>query len=126
VPQRSFKPKRRLLSKAAPENALCHTFVFLLPLYYNPDPLGARKRIEPEKWRVTMMEIERLFPGYQQLQVSGWNSEDNVRDDLVRFEIDLIVTPVLIAVIRRWRPILERRFEQRSIYMKVSGPVIWL
>lgn len=69
----------------------------MLPTYYNPDALGARRKIEPEKWRVTMFEIERLFSGYQQMHITGWNREDNVKDDLYRFEIDLIVTPAKAA-----------------------------
>lgn len=98
----------------------------MLPTYYNPDALGARKKIEPEKWRVTMVEIEQLFSGYQQLHITGWNREDNVKDDLYRFEIDLIVTPAKAAAMLRWKHALERRFEQRSIYMRFSERVFWL
>jgi hypothetical protein len=102
------------------------TLVILLPTYYNPDALGARKRIEPEKWRATMVEIERFFSGYQRMHINGWNSEDNVKDDLYRFEIDLIVSPAKVAAILRWKHVLERRFEQRSIYMRLSERAFWL
>jgi len=54
--------------------------------------MGARKKIETEKWRITMAEIDRLFSGYQQMHITGWNREDNVKDDLYRFEIDLNIT----------------------------------
>jgi hypothetical protein len=73
-----------------------------------------------------MAEIERLFSGYQQIPVNGWNRKDNVTDDPYRFEVDLIVTPAKVAAIRRWRHALKNRFEQRSIYMKLSDRVTWL
>lgn len=87
---------------------------------------GMRKEIEPEKWRATIAEIERLFSGYQQMHITGWNREDNVKDDLYCFEIDLIVTRAKAAAILRWRHILEYRFEQRSIYMRLSERTFWL
>ena len=73
-----------------------------------------------------MVEIECFFSGYQQMHIIGWNSEDNVKDDLYRFEIDLIATPAQVAAILRWKHVLERRFEQRSIYMKFSERIFWL
>ena len=98
----------------------------MLPTFYNPDALGIRKKIEPEKWRLTMAEIKRLFSGYQQVHVNGWNREDNVTEELYRFEIDLVVTPAIVALIRRWRLVLQLRFEQRVIYMRLSERVISL
>ncbi len=75
------------------------TLLILLPTYYNPDALGVRKKIEPEKWHATMVEIERFFSGCQQMHINGWNSEDNVKDDLHRFEVDLIVNSAKVAAI---------------------------
>jgi len=49
----------------------------------------------------------------------GWNSEDRVRDSHYCFEMDFIETPELIEKIREWKLVLERRFEQREIYMKL-------
>jgi len=126
VPHRSPNPKRRFLEQAFRKRANLRTLVVLLPTYYNPDAMGARKKIEPEKWRATMVEIERFFSGYQQMHINGWNSEDNVKDDLYRFEIDLIVTSAKVATILRWKHVLERRFKQRSIYMRFSERVFWL
>jgi ribonucleotide reductase beta subunit family protein with ferritin-like domain len=97
-----------------------------LPTCYNPDARGARKKIEPEKWRVTMVELERLFSGYQRMHIAGWNREDRVHDDLYRFEIDVIVTRAKADAILRWRQTLERRFAQRSIYMRCFEPTFWL
>lgn len=126
MPHRSHNPKNRLSERTFRRREDLRTLVVLLPTYYNPDALGARKKIEPEKWRVTMVEIEQLFSGYQQLHITGWNREDNVKDDLYRFEIDLIVTPAKAAAMLRWKHALERRFEQRSIYMRFSERVFWL
>lgn len=65
------------------EKGTLRTLVILLPTFYNPDALGVRKKkIEPEKWLLTMAEIERLFSGYQQLHVNGWNSADNVTEEV--------------------------------------------
>jgi hypothetical protein len=126
VPRRSHNPKRRLLERTFRRKQDRRTLVILLPTYYNPGASGARKKIEPEKWRATMVEIECFFSGYQQMHIIGWNSEDNVKDDLYRFEIDLIATPAQVAAILRWKHVLERRFEQRSIYMKFSERIFWL
>jgi hypothetical protein len=126
MPRRSYNSKRRLSERIFRRRQNLCTLVVLLPTYYNPDALGARKKIEPEKWRVTMAEIERLFSGYQRMHITGWNREDRVNDDLYRFEIDLIVTRAKADAILRWRQTLERRFEQRSIYMRCFEPTFWL
>ena len=85
-------PKSRLLKRTFRRRRNLCTLVVLLPTFYNPDAMGARKKIETEKWRITMAEIDRLFSGYQQMHITGWNREDNVKDDLYRFEIDLNIT----------------------------------
>lgn len=126
MPHRSPNPKHWLLERTFRKQEGRRTLVILLPTYYNPDALGVRKKVEPEKWRATMVEIERFFSGYQQMHINGWNSEDNVKDDLYRFDFDLIVTPAKVAAILRWKHVLEHRFEQRSIYMKFSERVFWL
>ena len=126
MPNRSHNSKSRLLERSFRRRQSLCTLVVLLPTYYNPDAMGARKKIEPEKWRATTAEIERLFSGYQQVHITGWNREDNVKDDLYRFEIDLIVTRAKAAAILRWRHTPKRRFEQRSIYMRLSERAFWL
>jgi hypothetical protein len=115
-----------LLERAFRKKANLRTLVVLLPTYYNPDAMGERKEIEPEKWRITMAEIERRFSGYQQIKIIGWNRDDNVKDDLFRFEIDLLATPAKVAAILRWKYVLKRRFKQRSIYMRLSEWAFWL
>jgi hypothetical protein len=126
MPRRSHNSKRRPSERIFRRRQNLCTLVVLLPTYYNPDALGGRKKIEPEKWRVTMAEIERLFSGYQQMHITGWNRADRVKDDLYRFEIDLIVTRAKADAILRWRQTLERRFEQRLIYMRCFEPLFWL
>lgn len=48
---------------------------------------------------------------------------DHMRDDLYRFETDLFVTPAIAKMIRRWKPVLKRRFEQREVYVRISDGV---
>jgi hypothetical protein len=98
----------------------------LLPRFRNPDSNGTRRKIELHKWKITLREIEQFFPGYQRLRVKGWNKEDNVRDDLYRFEADIVVTRANADWIRRWKIVLADRFDQREIYIKISGRVVWL
>jgi hypothetical protein len=47
----------------------------------------------------------------------GWNSDVGIRDSHYRFEIDFFETPELLEKIKKWKLVLESRFEQRSIYM---------
>ena len=126
MPRHSHNPRGRLLERTFRKKANLNTLVILLPTYYNPDAMGERKKIEPEKWRITMAEIEQLFSGYQQIHITGWNRDDNVKEDLYRFEIDLFVTPAKVAAILRWKHLLKRRFKQRSIYMRFSEWAFWL
>lgn len=106
--------------------ASLRTIILLLPRFRNPDSNGSRQKIELHKWKLTLREIEQFFPGYQRLRVKGWNREDNVRDDLYRFETDLVVTRAKAALIRRWKNVLAARFDQREIYIKISERVAWL
>jgi hypothetical protein len=103
--------------KAQKRTTMC-TLVLLLPRFYNPDSTGARRKIELHKWKITIREIERIFPGYQRFRVKGWNREDNVRDHLYRFEVDLFITRKMASLIRDWKSVLARRFKQREIYIR--------
>ena len=49
-----------------------------------------------------------------------------IRDRFFRFETDLLVTPPVVESLRKWKNILELRFEQKEIYMRLSERVIWL
>ena len=122
---RKVGTRARRLDKHPGRPAL-RTLVLLLPRFRNPDSSGLRQKIELHKWKMTLREIERICPGYQRFHVKGWNREDNVRDDLYRFEADLLVTPANTALIRGWKNVLARRFEQREIYIRSSGRVTWL
>ena len=117
----------RRARRAEPQDrATLRTLVLLLPRFHNPDSNGARRKIELHKWKKTLREIERIFPGYQRFRVKGWNREDNVRDELYRFEADLVITREIVHLIRQWKTLLASRFKQREIYIKSSERVTWL
>ncbi len=63
---------------------------------------------------------------YRRFCVKGWNREDNMQDDLYRFEADLLITSKMASLIRRWKSVLARRFKQREIYIKISERVRWV
>lgn|ERR1039458_4371717 len=108
------------------KRATLRTLVLLLPRFRNPDAAGSRRKFELHKWKATLREIKEIFPGYQRFPVKGWNPVDHVRDDLYRFETDLFVTPAIAKMIRRWKPVLKRRFEQREVYVRICNGVTWL
>jgi hypothetical protein len=60
----------------------------------------------------------------------GWyrdpDSGKGVRDRHFRVDVDLLVTPSVTESLRSWKNILEIRFEQRAIYMRVSERAFWL
>ena len=68
----SQNQKRRSLERTLVQQGR-RTLVILLPTYYNPNALGVRKKVEPEKWRATTAEFERFFSGYQRMHIKGWN-----------------------------------------------------
>lgn len=99
------------------------TLVLLLPLFHNPTANGYRKPITPRVWKVTLREIQDNFSGVTAFPVGGWywsDSPDNDgTDNLVRFEIDGIFTGHDIALLRKWKRTLKRRFHQNYIYMRL-------
>lgn len=96
-----------------------------IPRFHNPDGHGRRKKCSFAKLKLTLREIRDLFTGYSVTSTKGWNSDDRVRDSHYRFEIDFFETPELLEKIKKWKLVLEGRFEQRSIYMTLS-PLEWL
>jgi hypothetical protein len=122
----ALKLGRRTKRPKAQERPTPRTLVLLLPRFYNPDSTGSRRKIELHKWKMTIREIEQIFPGHQRFRVKGWNHEDNVRDHLYRFEADVLITREKVSLLRRWKRVLARRFEQREIYIKRSEKVTWL
>lgn len=112
------------------ERATLRTLTILIPRTYNPDATGVRKQVELSKLVRTFREMRRLFSGYAVQPTAGWYRDDNsgkgVRDRHFRFDIDLLVTRSVIETLRKWKNILEVRFEQQAIYMKLSERAIWL
>jgi hypothetical protein len=113
-----------------PEKAILRTFTVLIPRSYNPDVRGVRKPVELSKLIRTFREIRQLSPGYSLQCTDGWcrdrDTGKGIRDHHFRFDIDMIVTPSVIANLCAWKRILELRFEQQSIYMRLSKEIVWL
>lgn len=124
------KVVRRPERPVARERATLRTLTVMIPRTYNPDTMGVRKRVELSKLVRTFREMRQLFSGYSVQPTAGWYREDNsgkgVRDRHFRFDIDLLVSPSVIESLRKWKNILEVRFEQQAIYMKISERAVWL
>jgi hypothetical protein len=124
------KVVRRPERSGAREKAILRTLTVLIPRTYNPDATGVRKRVELSKLVRTFREMRRLFSGYSVQPTTGWYRDENtgkgVRDRHFRFDSDLPVTPSVIENLRKWKNILEVRFEQQAVYMKLSERAIWL
>jgi hypothetical protein len=112
------------------EQTTLRTLTLLIPRSYNPDTNGGRKQVELSKLVCTLREIRQLFSGYSVQNTEGWyrDSEtgEEFRDSHFRFDIDLVVAPSVTESLRKWKKILEFRFKQREIYMKLSERAIWL
>jgi hypothetical protein len=113
----------------APERATLRTLTLLIPRQYNADESGNRRRIEHSKLARTIREMKLFFTGYSSFRTKGWTSDGRpggIRDHHFRFEMDLLLTHSVVLNLRTWKRILEDRFQQDAIYMRLSGPVIWL
>jgi hypothetical protein len=113
----------------APERATLRTLTLLIPRRYNADESGNRQRIERSKLARTIREMKSFFSGYSSFRTTGWTSDGKpggIRDHHFRFEMDLLLTASVVMNLRTWKRILEDRFRQDTIYMRLSGPVIWL
>jgi hypothetical protein len=138
APSPSMRERKPLLVKSqAPVNGglgkiqpLMHTLTLLIPLAYNPELYGARRRIEVWKLEKTENEIREYFYGYSVSVIGGWyrnaQTDEEFRDHHLRFEIDVLVTPSIELFLRRWKKLLQDRLIQQSIYMKLSGPISWV
>jgi hypothetical protein len=124
------KAVRRPKRPTSREKATLRTLTVLIPRSYNPDARGVRKKIELSKLVRTFKEIRQLSPGHSLQRIEGWyrdrDTGKGVRDHHFRFDVDMHVTPSVIENLRRWRGILERRFDQQAMYMKLSEKVFWL
>jgi hypothetical protein len=106
---------------------MCQTLTVLIPRFYNPDTSGNRKKIEQSKLKLTENEIRSLFEGYTVLSCIGWDGVTRVKDSHFRFEMDISKRAATLDRLREWREILEQRFRQARIYMKISrAPARWL
>jgi hypothetical protein len=104
------------------------TVLIPLPIEYNPDRAGKRKRIEQSKFMMTAEEIARKFQGGGSI----WRPKE--RDALKGFWWDRGYiewdTPALIdfdipdtPANRRWvmkyaETVLRKRFKQKAIYVR--------
>ena len=107
-----------------------HTLTVLIPLFYNPDRDGARAEVESWRHKETEAEIRRYFGGYSLSLIHGWYRASmtgkECRDIHLRFEIDVIITLSTKRILKRWKSVLQRRFMQRSIYMRLSEQIFWI
>jgi len=113
----------------ATERTSLRTLTLLIPRRYNTNASGMRRRIEWSKLVRTIREMKSFFSGYSAFRTTGWTSDGKprgIRDRHFRFEMDLALTPSVLLNLRTWKRILEDRFQQDSIYMRISGPVSWL
>jgi hypothetical protein len=106
------------------------TLTILIPHAYNPDKDGKRKEIESSKLKQTEAELRQHFSGYSLSETQGWYRSpatgEEFEDKHLRFEIDLKTTPGIVQFLRGWKRVLEKRFRQEAIYMRLSGPIAWL
>jgi hypothetical protein len=105
------------------------TLIIHLPLFHNPDASGYRKPIEPRVLKQTLAEIEGLFIGHTAYRVKGWcrsSRPGGDSDQHIRFEIDARIGIRQKRLLRAWKEILELRFHQDGIYMRITGPIEWI
>jgi hypothetical protein len=111
------------------QTGIALTLVVLVPRFYNPDRQGFRKPVEPEKLVETEREMLDYFSGYQKFLIEGGYRDpgtgEEFYDALIRFEIDAECESGNRAFLNAWKQTLEERFQQRCIYMKLVGPVVW-
>jgi hypothetical protein len=106
---------------------MCHTLTLLIPRSYNPDRQGRRRSVESKKLEQTVSEMRHQFPGYTVLACKGWDGSTRVEDSHLRFEVDLSPTRSQITRLRHWKRILQKRFKQAEIYMRLStGSGTWV
>lgn len=113
------------------KTSLWVTLVILIPRFYNPDTNGLRAAVEPQKIAQTIREMQQQFSGYSRSHIEGWYRDDSTQeecsDQLIRFEVDLLIDRPKLEALSRWKKTLELRFRQRSIYFKFMAAVLcWI
>ena len=128
IPQNGY-PEATRITTGRPAIRV-QTLILLLPMFYNVDEEGGRRRVESWKLLQTLAEIRRMFQGYSCSSRTGWFHEEatgeEYDDELIRYEIDGHFDERACRKLRLWKRKLERRFKQRSIYMKLSDAGAWL
>lgn len=108
------------------------TVLIPLPLTYNPDKRGRRRRVERSKFEITADEMAtHLHEGgtlfvYRDGHPTGfwWNEGIVERDVHALLEVDMPDTPANRLWLRVYaRNVLLKRFRQKAIYVKIVGPV---
>jgi hypothetical protein len=107
------------------------TVLIPLPLTYNPDAKGRRRRIEERKFTQTMQEIAKRFGGgvlwrFPNDPPDGfwWHKGHLYKDVLAAIEIDIPDTTEAKTWLRWYaQTVLLQRFRQEAIYLKFVGPV---
>jgi hypothetical protein len=108
---------------------IVQTLIIVIPLFHNPDSHGQRIPVESTKIEETKDEIRKRFNGYSMSVIVGWYRGDmhkyGYSDRNLRFEIDGTPDEFDWAYLQTWKKSLEVRFDQRSIYMRLSKSA-WL
>lgn len=107
------------------------TVLMPLPLFYNPDARGRRKRIEDAKLVATAEEVTKMLGGatlhcHRDRKPRGfWWDRGFVDFDVhALLEIDAPDTGAVLSRLKSYaRRVLLRRFDQKAIYMKVVRPI---
>jgi len=95
----------------------------LLPLRYNPDSKGIRKKIEGAKYSQTYDDIFRRFKGCtidNSPLIGGWvdpKTSKPIRDISKTYWVICKKTKANMAFFKRLNKILEKRFVQEEIMM---------
>ena len=73
-------------------------------------------------------EIRQFFSGCSKTYPQGWWRDNETSEEFndygIRFEMEAEFDDSSQDFSKTWKRILEDRFQQRSIYMKLSGEVV--
>jgi hypothetical protein len=102
------------------------TVTVLFPLIHNPNKLGVRLPVSFGKIWKTLKEIQGRFSGLTLSMEIGWCVKDCTWDLHLRVDIDTEITTELEHYLTWWKGVLQDRFRQRAVYMKLSEQVRWM
>jgi hypothetical protein len=104
---------------------LC-TITLHIPLIQNPNKYGIRMPMSLGKIRTTLRELQARFSGFTLSFRLGWCADDRMWDPHLCIDVDTQATVEVERDIQHFKNVLEHRFQQRSIYMKISSPIKWV